>query len=122
MLNKHDFLNAVYQDIEMVRGDTLAFNFTLQGLNGETPDAITFSCAEHYNDAPLITADLEDGITLEEYNTGNDIATYSVRIAPAKTESRELGRYYYDMELQYNNDVITLMRGRLTLLYEVTRG
>lgn len=122
MLNKQSYINAIYQDIEMIRGDTLAFNFQLQGLGGETPDDITFSCAENYNDEPLFTADLEDGITLEEYNAVNDIATYSVRIAPVKTVSRELGRYYYDMELRYNNDVITLMRGRLTLLYEVTRG
>lgn len=122
MLNKQDYINAIYQDIDIVRGDTLAFNFQLQGLGGETPDALTFSCAEHYNYDPLFTADLSDGITLEEYNAAKDIATYSVKIAQDKTKDIDIGRYYYDMELQTNNDVITLMRGRLTLLYEVTRG
>lgn len=122
MINKKDFINAITQDIDMVKGDTLAFNFELQGLEGATPDAITFSCAEHYDDVPLFTADLSDGITLDEYNEVKDIALYSVRIAPNKTESLNLNRYYYDLELKLDDDVITLMRGRLTLLYEVTRG
>ena len=122
MINKQDFINAINQNIDMVKGDTLAFNFELQGLEGETPDAITFSCSEHYDDVPLFTADLSDGITLEEYNEVKDIALYSVRIAPNKTASLDLNRYYYDLQLSYNDDVITLMRGRLMLLYEVTRG
>lgn len=122
MINKQDFINAITQNIDMVKGDTLAFNFELQGLEGNNPDAITFSCSEHYDDAPLFTADLSDGITLEEYNDEKDIALYSVKIAPNKTESLNLNRYYYDLELKIDEDVITLMRGRLTLLYEVTRG
>lgn len=122
MVNRQDFINAINQNIDMVKGDTLVFNFQLQGLEGATPDAITFSCAEHYDDAPLFTADLSDGITLEEYDEEKDIALYSVRIAPNKTESLNLYRYYYDLELTLDEDIFTLMRGRLALLYEVTRG
>ncbi len=122
MVNKNDFINAIDINIDMVRGDTLAFNFQLQGLNGETPDAIIFSCAEHYVNTILFTADLESGIDLVGYDTETDIATYLVRVAPAKTRGLDLGRYYYDLELRVNDDVLTLMRGRLTLLYEVTKG
>ncbi len=122
MINKQDFINAFYQDIDIVKGDTLAFNFQLQGLEGETPDAITFSCAEHYDDTAIFTADLSDGIALVDYDDAKDLATYSVRIAPAKTKSLDLNRYYYDLELNVSGDVITLMRGRLTLVYEVTKG
>ena len=124
MINRQDFINSIIQDIDMVRGDTLAFNFQLQGLGGEMPDAITFSCAEHYNETPLFNADLEEenGIELEEYDAAKDIATYVVRIDPAKTVSLELGRYYYDLEMTIGDDVITLMRGRLTLVYEVLKG
>lgn len=120
MLNKQDYINAIYQDIEMVRGDTLAFNFELQGLNGVTP-YIVFTCAETYNDAPIFTSDTTGGdITLEEYDQEHDLATYSVVVAPAKTVSLDLARYYYDLQLSTNEDVITLMRGRLTLVYGVT--
>ena len=120
MLNKQDYINAIYQDIEIVRGDTLAFNFELQGLNGVTP-YIVFTCAETYNDAPIFTSDTTGGdITLEEYDAEKDVATYSVVVEPAKTKTMDLARYYYDLELSTNDDVITLMRGRLTLVYGVT--
>lgn len=121
MINKQDYFNAINQDIEMVKGDTLAFNFELQGLEGEVPDAITFSCAEHYDDEVLFTSDLSDGIGLIAYNEAKDIATYSVRIDPNKTKYLDVARYYYDLEATIGNDVITLMRGRLTLVYEVTK-
>lgn len=119
MVNKQEFLNAIYQDIEIVKGDTLAFNFQLQGLQGETPE-IYFSCAEHYDETPLFTLDLIDGISLEDYNIATDTATYSVRVAPIKTKDLDLNRYYYDLEATISGDVLTLMRGRLTLLYGVT--
>jgi hypothetical protein len=121
MINKQDYINAVNQNIEMVKGDTLAFNFQLQGLGGDNPDTIIFSCAEHYGDSPIFTANLNDGISNVDYDVANDLATYSVRIAPQKTASLDVNRYYYDMQLTVNDDVITLMRGRLALLNEVTR-
>jgi hypothetical protein len=120
MLNKQDYINAIYQDIDIVRGDTLIYNFQVQGLNGVTP-YIIFSCAENYNYDPIFTADTTSGeITLEEYDAEKDIATYSVVIVPNKTKTMDLGRYYYDLELSTTDDVITLMRGRLTLVYGVT--
>ena len=122
MVNKKNFINAITQDIDMIKGDTLAFNFELQGLEGDLPTNIVFSCAEHYDDiAPLFTAEVGDGITREEYENATDTALYSVRIDPNKTSGLGLARYYYDLQLTYNDDVITLMRGRLTLLYDVTR-
>ena len=122
MINKQDFLNAINQDIDMIKGDTLIFNFELQGLGEETPDAITFSCADNINTTPLFTADLTDGISLDEYNSYTDERIYSVRIAPNKTKDLDINRYYYDLQLELNNEIFTLMRGRLTLLYDITRG
>ena len=120
MLNKQDYINAIYQDIDMVRGDTMTFNFQLQGLDGITP-YIVFTCAETYNDAPIFTADTIGGdISLEAYDEENDVATYTVVIVPNKTKTMDLNRYYYDLQLSTDDDVITLMRGRLTLVYGVT--
>ena len=122
MINKQDFLNAINQDIDIVKGDTLAFNFQLQGLEGVEPDTIIFSCAAHYYETPLFTVDYSDGVTLEGYDEVNDILTYSLRVAPVKTKDLDIGAYYYNLEADIGEDVITLMRGRFTLLFEVPRG
>lgn len=120
MLNKQDYMNAIEQNIDMVRGDTLAFNFQLQGLEGVTP-FIVFSCAEHYNDDPIFTANTSVGdIARIDYDATTDTATYSVVISPNKTKTMDLTRYYYDLELRTSDTVVTLMRGRLTLVYGVT--
>ena len=121
MLNKQDFLNNIYQDIDIVRGDSLTFGFEVIGLNGATPD-FTFTCKDHYDGDIIFTATNDSGITLEEYDETSDKAIYSVWIAPNKTNNLELTRYYYDLEMRLDEDVITLMRGRFTLLYDVTRG
>ena len=121
MVNKQNFINAVTQDIEMVKGDTLEYGIQLQGLEGAEPN-IVFSCALNYYDDVLFNADLEDGINRDSYDAETDTATYSIRRAPEKTASLDLDRYYYDLQMVLGDDVITLMRGRLTLLYEVTKG
>lgn len=121
MLNKQDFYNTINQDIDLVRGDTLSFGFELVGLQGATPD-FTFTCKDHYDGDIVFSADNESGISLDNYNEANDTATYTVWIDPNKTKDLELTRYYYDLEMRLDDDVITLMRGRFTLLYDVTRG
>lgn len=122
MINKQDFINAINQNIDMIRGDTLTFNFQLTGLGSQ--DAyenllITFAVAEHYDDEELIEITNADGIDLEEYNAATDTATFSVYIAPNKTKTLDLASYYYDLQIKDDTNVITLMRGRLTLKWDV---
>lgn len=122
MINRQDFINAINQNIDMIRGDTLAFNFQLTGLGSQ--DAyedllITFAIAEHYDDEELIEITNADGIDLEEYDTATDTATFSVYIAPNKTKTLDLASYYYDLQIKDDTNVITLMRGRLTLKWDV---
>ena len=122
MVNRQDFINAINQNIDMVRGDTLAFSFQLAGLGSRSAYEdliVTFAVAEHYDDDLLIESTTEDGIALEDYDTNKDTATFSVYLAPNKTKTLDLARYYYDLQLKDDNNVITLMRGRLTLLYDV---
>ena len=116
------FYNPLKRDLTMVKGDTMSFAFQLQGL-GETtrPEGLILTCKETIEDNdPLFEISLHDTISLRSYDSENDILTYCVRIPPEKTEDLELGRYFYDIELRVNGDVITLMKGRLTLDYEVT--
>lgn len=123
MVNKQDFINAINRDIDIVRGDTLAFCFQLSGLGSSSAYedlAVTFAVAEHYDDAVnVVESTLEDGITLENYDVATDTATYTVVVAPNKTKYLDLARYYYDLQIKDEANVITLMRGYFTLVYDV---
>lgn len=122
MVNKQDYLNAITQNIDMVRGDTLAFNFQLSGLGSREAYEelnVRFAVAEDYNAAPEIEATTGDGIELLDY-TG-DVATFGVCLSPYMTEDMTPARYVYDLQINDETNVVTLMRGVLTLLYEVAR-
>lgn len=119
MINKQNYLNSINQNIEMVRNDTLAFNFELQGLQGEVPSNIIFSCTDNPSNTAIFTLDTTSGITLEDYVDETDTLIYSVRIDPEVTENLDITRYYYDMVMLYDGDRLTLMRGRLDLLYNI---
>ena len=119
-----DFYNAIRSEISMIKGDTLAFNFQIQGLGGATPSEIVFTCREK----PLATDTLftqsltGGGITLVSRDSDTDTNTYSVRVRPDQTENITPARYFYDLELSVGEDVLTLMKGRLNIDWDVTRG
>lgn len=123
MINKQDFLNAWTQEAEMVRGDTLAFNFQLAGLGSEKAyEALTcvFAIAENYEAENVVEVTNYNGISLVEYDAAHDVATFGVSVSPASTRNLHLTRYYYELKIKdtYNN-VVTLMRGHLTLLFNL---
>lgn len=118
-----DFYNAIRKEITMIKGDTLAFDFQVQGLGGATPTSIAFTCRENpESEAYYFQSALDNGITLDNYDTETDTATYSVRVRPDKTEELSAGRYYYDLQMKVNGDTLTLMKGRLNIDWDVTRG
>lgn len=122
MVNKQDYINAVNQNIDMVRGDNLAFNFQLSGLgsrNAYVALTVTLAVAEHYDDISIFEITNGNGIELESYDANSDTATFSVFVAPNKTKTLDLARYYYDLQVKDDSNVVTLMRGRLTLVYDV---
>lgn len=123
MINKQAYINAINQNIEIVRGDTLAFNFILHGLGSqeEYEELIfKFAVVENYDDETLIEVTNEDnGITLVDYDALKDNATFTVYIASTLTKALSIARYYYDLQLSNDSDVLTLMRGRFNLLYDV---
>lgn len=115
------FYNPILRDLIMVRGDTMSFGFQLQGLKGQTPESVTLTCKETPEaQVDLFVVSLEDTIVLREYDEDLDILTYSVRVPPYLTDNLALGRYYYALELEVNNDVFTLMKGRFTLDYDIS--
>ena len=125
MVNNQDFYNADRRDIEIIRGDTMSFNFQLEGLGGVSPDKITFMIKENYNDADseaLVNLEIGAGITQIDYDSQTDTFTFCVHMRPAQTDNLDLARYYYDLQIVVEGDVLTLMKGRFTLDYDVTKG
>ena len=114
------FNNAIKRDISMVRGDTLSFGFQVTGLEGTEPDAIYFSCKENLEDDTYIfSISLGDGIEKRSYDQTTDTLTYGVRVAPELTEGVDFGKYFYDLQIDVNDDVITLMKGKFSIEWEV---
>jgi hypothetical protein len=114
------FNNSIKRDISMVRGDTLSFGFQITGLEGERPDAIYFSCKENLeDDSYIFSISTADGISERSYDAETDTLTYGVRVAPQLTENIEFGKYFYDLQLDINDDVLTLMKGKLNIEWEV---
>jgi preprotein translocase subunit SecF len=117
------FFNAINRDITIVRGDTMSFGFEVQGLGGEIPSAIYFTAKETAESSDnLFVLSLQDHITIRDYDSETDIYTFGLRLPPDKTYNLDLGRYFYDLEIQVNQDIFTILRGRLELVADITRG
>lgn len=102
-------------NISMVRGDTLAFGFEVDGV--DQIDSAFFSCKINADDENYIfQKSLDEGIS--EVRTGQ----YRVRVAPEDTEGIEAGSYYYDLEIGANDDIYTIMKGRLKIEQDITKG
>ena len=105
------------KNFKFVRGDSLTFAFVVNDSTGE-PLVVTeayFSCKANTDDLEYVfQKDLSDGIELV-----ND--RYNVRIAPEDTENLVAGIYYYDLEVVIDEDVYTLMIGKIDLLSDITR-
>ena len=114
------FNNSIMRDISMVRGDTLSFGFQITGLEGQEPDEIYFSCKEHLEDTSYVfSIHLGAGIEKRSYDSQTDTLTYGVRVAPELTENVDFGKYFYDLQLDINEDILTLMKGKLSIEWEV---
>ena len=123
MYNTGYFFNAIRRDISMIRGDTMSFAFQVKGLEGQRPTDIKFTCKETIEDVdPLFICILGESISEISYDPDKDLLTYRVRVRPYQTAELELGRFFYDLELTVNGDIITLMTGRLSLEAEITTG
>lgn len=118
-----DFNNSITRMMSMVKGDTLSFGFQVTGLNGVAPDQIYFSCKENLEDeAYIFQISLDEGIDQRSYDATSDTFTFGLRLAPSYTENIDLGKYFYDLRLIIDEDVLTLMKGILSIEWEVTEN
>lgn len=106
---------AVELDREMVRGDTEAFTVSIPDIEPEALTGLTLTLRRSAGSDPIAAqVSLGDGVTYEGDNV------WMVRIAPEKTENLEAGRYRYDLELRFGDDVYTALIGRMRIVQDVT--
>lgn len=108
-------------NFELIRGDTLSFAFLVEF--DEAPQKLEkadFTCKTNYDDDDvLIHKELEKGINFSKQD-GTKLY-YIVRVAPEDTKNLETGMYYYDLQIELNGDVFTILNGALKIESDVTR-
>ena len=108
-------------NLEMIKGDTLSFAFEVEF--DEAPQKLEkadFTCKANFDDEDvLFHKELEKGINFSKQD-GNKLS-YVVRVAPEDTENLEAGMYYYDLSIELNGDVFTILNGSLKIESDVTR-
>lgn len=102
------------KNLNMVRGDTLAFGMELVDLNQDL-DTCYFSCKKDASDANYVfQKSLGSGI--EKVATNK----YRIRVAPSDTAGIDIGNYYYDLQIGVNGDIYTIIKGVLKIEREIT--
>lgn len=101
-------------NLAMVKGDTKQFTVEIGGLT-DSLNSCYFSVKKQYYDEDYVfQKSLQNGIT--EIEPGK----IRVRIAPEDTKTEELGVYLYDLQIGIGDDIYTVMRGELKIVYEIT--
>ena len=108
-------------NLEMIKGDTLSFAFEVEF--DEAPHKLEkadFTCKTNFDDDDVVFhKELEKGINFSKQERNK--LFYIVRIAPEDTENLEAGMYYYDLQIELNGDVFTILNGSLKIESDVTR-
>lgn len=112
-------MNFYIKNIKNVRGDTYSIGFKTEGINKEL-DNVYFTCRDNLTDESevLFQKKLNDGITLVDEDEG--IYSYNVRVAPEDTRNIQPGTYYYDLQININDDIFTIMKGKFIILQDCT--
>ena len=108
-------------NLEMIKGDTLSFAFEVEF--DEVPQKLEkadFTCKTNFDDDDVVFhKELEKGINFSKQERNK--LFYIVRIAPEDTKNLETGMYYYDLSIEINGDVFTILNGALKIESDVTR-
>lgn len=107
-------------NFEMIKGDTLSFAVEIEF--DEDPQKLEkafFTCKKNLDDGDVVfQKTLEDGISFRKQERSK--MYYVVRIAPEDTKDIETGHYFYDMQIEINGDVFTILTGALRVRYGIT--
>ena len=108
-------------NLEMIKGDTFSFAFEVEFDEAtQKLEKADFSCKTNYDDDDvLFHKELEKGINFAKQERNK--LYYIVRVAPEDTKNLETGMYYYDLSIELNGDVFTILNGALRIESDVTR-
>lgn len=112
-------MNFYSKNIKNVRGDTYSIGFKTEGIDQEL-DNVYFTCRDNLTDESnvLFQKSLGNGITLVDQE--ENIYSYNVRVAPEDTRDIQSGTYYYDLQININDDIFTVMRGKFIIEQDCT--
>ena len=115
-------MNYYNNDIRHIKGDTYSCAFTIEDLE-QNLESAKFTCRDSLNDNSnvLFQKTLNNGITLVENDTVNNIKKYAVRVPPDNTKDLQAGTYFYDLEIGVNDDIFTIMKGRFIIEQDSSR-
>ena len=108
------------QDFDHTRGDTLPIMFTLdkQIPLEDEGTKITFSVKVKETDNNYVFQVDKTAVTALD---NEEAFTYLLKADASLTVNLALARYYYDLELQVNGEVYTLVKGFMDLTFDITR-
>lgn len=108
-------------NLEMIKGDTLSFAVEIEfDDKPQELEKADFTCKMNFDDDDvLFRKELEKGINFSKQD-GTKLY-YIVRVAPEDTKNLEAGMYYYDLSIELNGDVFTILNGALKIESDVTR-
>ncbi len=106
--------------IELTRGDTQNFKFQRQTVNNEVinikADEVTFTVKKNYYDSKIVLQK-----KLSEGNiTFDDDFYYHFKITHNDTKELSYGKYVFDIEIRYDEEVKTPLKGLFFIKEEVT--
>ena len=105
-------------NLEMTKGDTLSFGIKIQNL-GQALESAYFTVKNNFDDnTVLFQKSLENGVEIDHID-GNDYY-YKVRVAPEDTANLEPKKYYYDLEINVNDDTFTILKGILDVSFDIS--
>lgn len=107
-------------NLEIIKGDTLSFAVEIEF--DEKPQELEkafFTCKRNLDDGDVVfQKTIEDGISFRKQERNK--MYYVVRIAPEDTKDIESGHYFYDMQIELNSDVFTILTGALKVRHGIT--
>ena len=100
-------------DWAMIRGDTMSFNVEIENLQIDLTSC-NFTVKTYKDKEIVFQKTLEDGCNKIE------MGKYNVRVAPADTAEISPGIYRMDLEVQWGDDVFTILWGTLKIIEDET--
>ena len=105
----------VKRNIDLIRGDTLAFDVSISEIENVTVESMYFSIKKRKTDDEyIVQKSIGDGITQI------DDLKYRVRVAPVDTYALPAGKYEYDLQIGLGLDIYTPLMGTINIMQDIT--